>query len=132
MLSLHSYSLDWSEISVMENIENWIKKKGNPLHLPFFVIRHIWKTRNLSIFEGKKPIVDNIYHIIMHNVHEYPISYTRRSSKINMGSPPIFDGAATGDNGGAGIFLLINQSHHYHIKVGCGSSTNTRVEPLAL
>ena len=34
--------------------------------------------------------------------------------------------------GGAGVFLAISHVHSFHIKLGCGSSTNTRVELLAL
>ena len=35
-------------------------------------------------------------------------------------------------NGGAGITLVISQSHTFYIKMGCGHNTNTRVELLAL
>ena len=43
-----------------------------------------------------------------------------------------FDGATTNNIGGDGIFLLINQSHFFCIKMGCGHNTNTRVELLSL
>ena len=43
-----------------------------------------------------------------------------------------FDGAAIDNKGGAVIFLLISDSHHFHIKMGCGSSTKTRAELLDL
>ena len=54
-------------------------------------------------------------------------------------SPPIisyhsgfFDGATNSSIGGVGFSLAINQSHSFLFKMGCGPSTNTRVELLAL
>ena len=57
----------------------------------------------------------------------------------NIGPAPVvtypsgfFDGATTKNLRGVGIYLLINQSHFFCIKLGCGLSTNTRVELLSL
>ena len=43
-----------------------------------------------------------------------------------------FDGAAVEGIGGAGIYLAINSNHCFHIKLGCGGSTNTRAKLLAM
>ena len=57
----------------------------------------------------------------------------------NIGLPPpitypcgYFDGAAAGNIGGAGFVLYLNNSHCLYFTLGCGSSTNTRSELLAL
>ena len=51
-------------------------------------------------------------------VNTYPIGY--------------FDGAVATNIGGVGFVLLIISSHFFHVKMGCGQSTNTRYELLAL
>ena len=43
-----------------------------------------------------------------------------------------FDGSTTTNIGGDGFVLLIISSHIFHAKMGCGYSTNTRDELLAL
>ena len=43
-----------------------------------------------------------------------------------------FDGAFVNRNGGTGVYLMISKDHFYCIKMGCGQSTNTRAELLAL
>ena len=43
-----------------------------------------------------------------------------------------FDGVAASNIGGAGFTLHISSSHYFHVQMGCGVSTNTRVELLAL
>ena len=51
---------------------------------------------------------------------------------VSMMPSWFFDGAALDHTGGAGIHLLISQSHHFHIVLGYGKSTNTRAEPMVL
>ena len=43
-----------------------------------------------------------------------------------------FNGPATDLSGGAGVYIWISDTHHLSIKLGCGRSTNTRAELLAL
>ena len=43
-----------------------------------------------------------------------------------------FDGVAAENLGGSGFVIFINDSHHYNFSMGCGISTNTRAELLAL
>ena len=43
-----------------------------------------------------------------------------------------FDGAAASNIGGAVFTLLISDSHHFHVKMGCGANTNTRAKLMAL
>ena len=43
-----------------------------------------------------------------------------------------FDGAADHKIDGASIFLGLGQSHSFCIKLGCGFSTNSKVELLSL
>ena len=56
-----------------------------------------------------------------------------------ISSPPVlsfpmgfFDGDATDTSRGARVYIVISESHQLHIKMGCGISTNTCAELLAL
>lgn len=46
----------------------------------------------------------------------------------------MFDGACQGCLGkcGAGMTLYLNDNHYFHLKLGVGVGTNTRVELIAL
>ena len=57
----------------------------------------------------------------------------------NIGPEPLksfpcgfFDGAAAENLGGSGFVIYINDSHYFSFSMGCGRSTNTRAELLAL
>ena len=43
-----------------------------------------------------------------------------------------FDGAAAENLGGAGFVIYLNDNHYFSFSLGCGCSTNTRAELLAL
>ena len=43
-----------------------------------------------------------------------------------------FDGAAAEKIGGAGYVIHLNDNHYFSFSLGCGCSTNTRAELLAL
>ena len=43
-----------------------------------------------------------------------------------------FDGAAAEKIGGSGFVIYLNDSHFFSLSMGCGCSTNTRVDLLAL
>jgi len=43
-----------------------------------------------------------------------------------------FDGASAGNIGGVGFLIYLNESHYFNFALGCGHSTNTRAELLAL
>ena len=75
----------------------------------------------------------------MQHVSAYHVPHSRKHKVRNIGSAPILsyptgfsDGAAANLTKGAGILLLISQSHHFNIKMGCGKSTNTRAEIMVL
>ena len=68
----------------------------------------------------------------------FPVQERKTKSNI-IGPPPelihpvgFFDGAASTGKGGAGILIAISKVHSIKIKLGCGSSTNTKAELLAL
>ena len=57
----------------------------------------------------------------------------------NIGSIPLkaypcgfFDGVAAKNIGGSGFVIYLSASHYFSFSMGCGYSTNTRVELLAL
>ena len=43
-----------------------------------------------------------------------------------------FDGAASVKAGGAGFVIYLSETHYFCFSMGCGSSSNTRAELLAL
>ena len=69
----------------------------------------------------------------MDQVNSYPVIHNKKYRTRNLGTAPVltyptgyFDGVAANQRGGVGIYLLINQTHFFYIKLGCGHSTNTR------
>ena len=68
----------------------------------------------------------------------FPISL--KSQKIRIIGPKpqkvfrcaFFDGAAAEKIGGAGYVIYLNDNHFFSFSLGCGCSTNTRAELLAL
>ena len=75
----------------------------------------------------------------MQNITAYRVPQKIGPKVKIIGIPPVlsfpmgfFDGAATDTSGGAGVYILINESHQLHIKLGCVISTNTYAELLAL
>ena len=51
-------------------------------------------------------------------VYDYPIGF--------------FDGDSTLCKGGVGVYIMLNMDHYFFLKLGCGQSTNTWLELLAL
>ena len=68
----------------------------------------------------------------------YPVPQKKRSIRVVGLGPQIsypcgfFDGAAAENIGGVGFVILLNASYSINFSLGCGSSTNTIVELLAL
>ena len=109
------------------------------MHLPFFLIWHIWLARNQFIFEDKKPDITSIALAIKNQLLHYPVKLQHNISRRNIGPAPtlnypvgFFDGASTRNKGGAGIMLMLSLEHHFHFKMGLGISTNARAKLLAL
>ena len=109
------------------------------MYLPFFFIWNLWKIRNSYIFEDKEPIISRLCHMIMLDVSSHQVPQANRSKVRLIGVPPakkipmvFFDGAAIDSIGGADVCIWLNDQHSLFIKLGCGHSTNTRAELLAL
>ena len=109
------------------------------MHLPFFLIWHIWLARNQCIFEDKNPDVTFTALSIKNQLLLYPVRSQHKISRRNIRPTPIvkypmgfFDGASTKNRGGAGVQLMLSHDHHFYFKLGLGPSTNTRAELLAL
>ena len=85
------------------------------------------------------PNIVSLLHIILDEVNSYKVPLKSRNKTRNIGKPPVskfpmvfFDGTTANFIGGAGICIWLNDHHLFAIKLGCGSSTNTRAELLAL
>ena len=92
-----------------------------------------------NLFEDLIPNISSLLHIILDEVNSYKVPLKSRYKTRDIGElsdakyPMVFfDGAAANFIGGAGICIWLNDHHFFAIKLGCGSSTNTRVELLAL
>ena len=75
----------------------------------------------------------------MQNITAYRVPQKIEPTVKIIGTPPVlsfpmgfFYEATTDTAGGAGVYILISESHQLHIKMGCGISTNTRAELLEL
>ena len=68
----------------------------------------------------------------------YPIPKNKKKSRVIDPGPKIeypcgfFDGVAAGNLGGAGFVIHLSTSYFISFSMGCGRSTNTRSELLAL
>ena len=68
----------------------------------------------------------------------HPVPQYKKSCR-QIGPKPVhifhvgyFDGAAQLHKGGAGFVIFLSENHLLSFSVGCGNSTNTRAELLAL
>ena len=82
--------------------------------------------------------MSSIIHQVEYLFHLYLVPKLKKKIKC-IGIIPwifypcgFFDGAAAGNIGGAGFVLLLSGSHTLGFSLGCGMSTNTRAELLAL
>ena len=90
------------------------------------------------IFDDIKPYSTQVCIAISSLLKDY-LAHTSRSKLRIIGKSSVlnypvgfFDGASTYGSYGAGFSLCIGLSHFFHVKIGCGKGTNTRVELLAL
>ena len=85
-----------------------------------FFIWNLWISRNNWIFEDKPPDIIPLWNRILDHVISFPAVCKKIRKSRNVGNAPdlpypfgFFDGDATKKNGGASIFLLINESHFF-------------------
>ena len=136
---LFEVNILWTAPTFMENLSNWVSKNDSLQYLPLFLIWNIWKARNCKLFEDQNPIMAGRLHNIHDEVNTYkPLLKHRHKIRI-IGKPHVskfprifLDGAVAKSIGGAGTCLWLNDHHLLAFKLGCGSSTNTRAELLAL
>ena len=80
----------------------------------------------------------SIIHQVESLLHLYPVPKLKKKIRCIGIKPQIFfpcgffNGAAAGNIWGAGFMLLLSDSHTLGFSLGCGRSTNTRAELLAL
>ena len=107
-------------------------------YLPLFIFWGIWLLRNHCLFESKKLSFSALISRIEGLVISFPVPIIIHKSH-NAGPEPLksfpcgfFDGAAAENIGDSGFVIFINDSHYFSFSMGCGRSTNTRAELLAL
>ena len=109
------------------------------MYLPIFLLWNLWKTRNNIIFENIDPNIPRLCNRICLETSTHLAPHPKNYRSRNIGPPPrtrfpvaFFDGVVVASLGGAGIVIWLNDHHLFSITLGCGPSTNTRVELLAL
>ena len=116
----------------MENLDNWCKQENAFLYVHVFYMWNIWLSHNFCNFENRSLVIGTTCHSILDQVISFPEDRSKKKvRKVGLAptiSYPVgfFDGAAASKIGGASITLSLNLSHVFHIKLGCGASTNTR------
>ena len=131
----------YSKGTVRLYLEHWFLSYSTDsaiLFLPLFLLWNIWKLRNGCIFEDKQPSIYAIFLQTVALLHLYPVP-KKKVKYRNIGTPPqiiypcgFFDGAAAGNIEGSGFMIHLSGTHCLYFSLGCGSSTNTRSELLAL
>ena len=108
------------------------------IYFPLFFFWCIWKHRNRCIFDNKLASVYVLLKQIDDLLHLYPVPKKKIKTRV-IGSGPLigypcgfFDGAAAGNIGGASFVIHLSASYFLSFSLGCGRSTNTRSELLAL
>ena len=108
------------------------------LYTPVIVFWHLWLLRNNVIFENGRPYASLLISQIESYLALNPVPQLNTRYR-HIGPKPVhffpagyFDGAAQMNMGGAGLMIYISETHYYCFAVGCGISTNTRSELLAL
>ena len=127
--------------TVRSFLEQWFNSFSTDstfIYLPLFLFWNIWKLRNGCIFENKQPTVYAIFLQTEALMHLYPVPKKKKKLR-SIGMPPqiiypcgFFDGATAGNIGGSGFVIYLSGSHCMYFSLGCGNSTNTRSELLAL
>ena len=127
--------------TVLSFLDQWFNTSARAapfIYLPLFIFWGIWILWNLCLFENRRPSFSALISRIEGFLNTYPAPI--KTIKIrNIGSKPLkafpcgfFDGAAAEKIGGSGFVIYINDTHFFSFSMGCGSSTNTRAELLAL
>ena len=107
-------------------------------HLSLFTFWCIWILRNKCLFENWKPVVHALISRVERFLNLYPTPQKIHKLR-NIGPSPLkvfpcgfFDGAAAENIGGTCFVIYLNDVHFFSFSMGCGCSTNTRAELLAL
>lgn len=104
------------------------------------VFWYLWFSRNACIFEDKEPLATLLITKLESFLALHPVPHlTKKSRQIGPKPhhtfPVLCSAIKQGrqlNKGGAGFVIYISETHYYSFSVGCGLSTNTRAELLAL
>ena len=135
---IYHFTLPTSLGSLVEYLYFWLKHNPSTYYIPYFVYRCVWIAWNKGIFEGSRISLASLTSNIGSYFQSFPI--LGKKKKIhNIGHARslvypagFFYGGVVDGIGGVGIYLAVNSNHYFHIKLGCGGSTNTREKLLAM
>ena len=129
---IYHFSLPTSTGSLVEYLDFWLNHNPSSYYIPYFVFWCVWIAQNKGIYEGSRITLASLTSKIDLFIHSFPIPEKKKKIR-NIGPAPLlvysvgfFYSAAADGIGGAGIYLVVNNNHHFHIKLGCGGSTSTR------
>ena len=136
--NIYHFSLPDSTESLVEFLDYWMIPNPTLYYIPFFVFWCVWNARNKGILEDKRISLATLMSKVDFYIHSFPVP-VKKKKVGNIGLAPLlvypvgfFNGATADGKGGAGIYLAFNSDPHFHINLGCGLSTNTMAELLAL
>lgn len=136
-----SYNGLWYGQNITEAWSDWCTRhKGTKLiNLPAIVIWHLWKARNLIIFQDKPVHWHQAEARIIAAFNDLPkpppapIRRIHPPPNIDRSIPwAFFDGAANQQGCGGGIIIHKSDQHYYKIKAGLGMGTNNFAELITL
>jgi hypothetical protein len=130
----------WVGNTVFDCFKNWTKDKTTPSSLAAMACCHLWKQRNMTIFEGQIPSHQAVAHRIFVAFSWRPSTLKTIQNRVcNITqskdfSVACFDGAtfANGKCCGAGGIIKFHETKILKWYINCGASTNTKAELMGL
>ena len=123
----------------MHNMIKWTANERELRYLPLLMTWHLWLMRNRVLFEDFNPSSNLAIHFIMDQRSKHKVKVSTKTYRNLAGLSSVFDypvgffdGASTNRTGGIGVHLILSNDHFFCLKMGCGFSTNTQFELLAL
>jgi ribonuclease HI len=130
---------EWNKDTIEENLKFWFLKLPNHKHIPLLLMWEIWKFRNRILFDNLTKNVQGLYQKILTTLQEHLPKEEADKTDILLNptyfnNNPIgfFDGAASTDICGIGIYLKITPGHNIQAHFAGGTGNNIKAELLGL
>jgi ribonuclease HI len=139
ILALLKIQDEWGDQTLEGNLLNWFFRHPKKRHVPFMVIWGIWKYRNKILFENwqrqDSAIVKKIFlsiQEIQEDIKPDKLDYILNPVYFDDSPIGYFDGAASGNKCGIGLYIKISNVHNYKAFFAGGEGNNMKAELLGL